>query len=75
MTAASADLLDWLRLAAIPGLGAERQRSLLAAFGLPRHIFAAGRSALAGVVGRELADAGRRQEAQRLLQQVEEELE
>ena len=57
MTAASADLPDWLRLAAIPGLGAERQRSLLAAFGLPRHIFAAGRSALAGVVGRELADA------------------
>ena len=57
MTAASADLPDWLRLAAVPGLGAERQRSLLAAFGLPRHIFAAGRSALAGVIGRELADA------------------
>lgn len=57
MTAALEDLSDWVRLAAVPGLGAERQRSLLAAFGLPRHIFGAGRSALAAVVGRELADA------------------
>ena len=57
MTAALEDLPDWLRLAAVRGLGVERQRSLLAAFGLPRHIFAAGRSALAAVVGRELADA------------------
>ncbi len=57
MTAATDDLADWLRLAAIPGLGAERQRSLLAAFGLPRHIFAAGRGALAAVVGHELAAA------------------
>ena len=57
LTAAARDLPDWLRLAAVPGLGAERQRSLLAAFGLPCHIFAAGRSALAAVVGRELADA------------------
>ena len=55
--AAADELADWLRLSAVPGLGAERQRSLLAAFGLPRHVFAAGRSALAGVVGRELADA------------------
>ena len=51
------DLIDWLRLAATPGLGADRQRSLLAAFGLPRHIFAAGRSALTGVVGSAAADA------------------
>jgi DNA processing protein len=57
VTAALEDLPDWLRLAAVRGLGVERQRSLLAAFGLPRHIFAAGRSALAAVVGRELADA------------------
>lgn len=57
LTGAAEDLADWLRLAAVPGLGAERQRSLLAAFGLPRHIFAAGRSALSAVVGRELADA------------------
>ncbi|WP_341646672.1 DNA-processing protein DprA [Thauera sp. SDU_THAU2] len=51
------DLIDWLRLAATPGLGADRQRSLLAAFGLPRHIFAAGRSAITGVVGSVAADA------------------
>ncbi len=51
------DLPDWLRLAAVPGLGPERQRSLLAAFGLPRQIFAAGRNALAAVVGQALADA------------------
>lgn len=57
LTGAAEDLADWLRLAAVPGLGAERQRSLLAAFGLPRHIFAAGRSALSAVVGRELTDA------------------
>lgn len=47
----------WLRLASIPGLGASRQRNLLAAFGLPHHIFNANRSALAAVVGRESADA------------------
>ncbi len=51
------DLVHWLRLASAPGLGAERQRSLLAAFGLPAHIFGAGRSALTGVVGAEAADA------------------
>lgn len=50
-------LADWLRLSAVTGLGAERQRRLLAAFGLPAHIFAAGRSAVAGVVGAEAADA------------------
>ena len=57
MTSATDDLAHWLRLAAVPGLGASRQRSLLAAFGLPQHIFGASRSALAGVVGREVADA------------------
>jgi DNA processing protein len=57
VTGAAEDLPDWLRLAAVPGLGPERQRSLLAAFGLPRQIFGAGRSALTAVVGHELADA------------------
>lgn len=57
LTGAAQDVADWLRLAAVPGVGTERQRSLLAAFGLPRHIFGASRSALAAVVGRELADA------------------
>jgi DNA processing protein len=35
-------LSDWLRLTLIPGIGGESQRKLLAAFGLPRHVFAAG---------------------------------
>ena len=51
------DLTHWLRLSAVPGLGAAHQRSLLAAFGLPQHIFAAGRGALAAVVGCEAAAA------------------
>lgn len=50
------DLAAWLRLTLIPGIGAERQRRLLAAFGLPERIFAAGRSALAAVVGARPAD-------------------
>lgn len=51
------DLAHWLRLSAVPGLGAAHQRSLLAAFGLPQHIFAASRGALAAVVGSEAAAA------------------
>ena len=41
MTAASG-LAAWLRLTLIPGIGGESQRKLLAAFGLPEQIFAAG---------------------------------
>ena len=52
----SDDLADWLRLTSIPGLGGETQRRLLAAFGLPGQIFAAGRSALSSVIGGEAAD-------------------
>ncbi|MBC9072883.1 DNA-protecting protein DprA [Thauera sp. CAU 1555] len=51
------DLAAWLRLTLTPGVGPERQRRLLAAFGLPDSIFAAGRSALIAVVGRDIADA------------------
>jgi DNA processing protein len=36
-------LAAWLRLTLIPGIGGETQRKLLAAFGLPEAIFAAGR--------------------------------
>ena len=57
MTAPADDLADWLRLACIPGVGTQGQRALLAAFGLPGHIFAAGRGALAAVVGAQAADA------------------
>lgn len=49
------DLADWLRLTCTPGLGPASQRALLAAFGLPEHIFSASRSTIAGVVGRDIA--------------------
>ena len=48
-------LAAWLRLTLIPGIGGETQRKLLAAFGLPEAVFAAGRIAVRGVVG-ERAD-------------------
>lgn len=44
-------LAAWLRLTLIPGIGGETQRKLLAAFGLPEAIFAAGRLATRAVVG------------------------
>ncbi|MFA9438816.1 DNA-processing protein DprA [Uliginosibacterium sp. sgz301328] len=47
----SHDLEHWLRLTLVPDIGTERQRHLLAAFGLPERIFAAGRLALEQVVG------------------------
>lgn len=47
----SDSLAHWLRLTLIPGIGGETQRKLLAAFGLPEAIFAAGKSALRGVIG------------------------
>ena len=48
-------LAAWLRLTLIPGIGGETQRKLLAAFGLPEAIFAAGRSAVRGVIGDKAA--------------------
>lgn len=57
MSGADTSLEDWLRLTLIPGIGGETQRRLLSAFGLPAAVFAAGRSALRGVVGEPLADA------------------
>ena len=50
-----ADLAAWLRLSLVPGLGGQSLRKLLSAFGLPQHILAAGRSALARVVSAEVA--------------------
>ncbi|WP_434514551.1 DNA-processing protein DprA [Dechloromonas sp. ARDL1] len=44
-------LAAWLRLTLIPGIGGETQRKLLAAFGLPEAIFAAGRLAARSIVG------------------------
>jgi len=40
----------------VPGIGGERQRQLLAALGPPSRIFAAGRAAIAQVIGAALAD-------------------
>ena len=47
----SESLAAWLRLTLIPGIGGESQRKLLAAFGLPEAIFAAGRLATRAVIG------------------------
>ncbi len=44
-------LAAWLRLTLTPGIGGETQRKLLAAFGLPEAIFAAGHLAVRAVVG------------------------
>lgn len=44
-------LAAWLHLTLAPGIGGETQRRLLAAFGPPENIFAAGRLAVRSVVG------------------------
>jgi DNA processing protein len=48
---ATDELADWLRLTLTPGIGGVTQRKLLAAFGLPHRIFAAGADALRAVAG------------------------
>lgn len=50
------ELAAWLRLTLTPGVGGETQRALLAAFGLPKHIFAEGATALARVMSPRLAE-------------------
>ncbi|MDP2882859.1 MAG: DNA-processing protein DprA [Azonexus sp.] len=47
----SEGLAAWLRLTLIPGIGGESQRKLLAAFGLPEAVLAAGRLAARSVIG------------------------
>lgn len=44
-------LAAWLRLTLIPGIGGETQRKLLAAFGLPEAVFAAGRLSARAIIG------------------------
>ncbi|KAA3649661.1 MAG: DNA-protecting protein DprA [Proteobacteria bacterium] len=51
----SPDLADWLRLTLIPGIGGERQRRLLGAFGLPGAIFQASHHAVAELIGDKAA--------------------
>ena len=48
-------LADWLRLTLIPGIGGETQRKLLAAFGLPETVFAAGYNTIRQVAGDRVA--------------------
>ncbi len=56
-------LAVWLRLTLTPGLGPAAQRQLLAAFGLPERIYAAGQPALAAVVGTAAARTLREHDA------------
>jgi DNA processing protein len=51
MTAGALDLVGWLRLTLTPGIGAETQRALLAACGLPDVIYATAPGVLRGVIG------------------------
>lgn len=64
------ELTAWLRLAQTPGVGNHAARKLLAAFGLPQHIFAQGPAALQRVVTQKQADA-LRDEPEALAQQVQ----
>jgi DNA processing protein len=50
-----AGLAAWLRLTLVPGVGGQTLRKLLAEFGLPEQVLAAGRPAIARVVGDDLA--------------------
>jgi len=50
-----AELAAWIKLSLVPGLGGQSLRRLLAAFGLPQQVLSAGRTALARIVGAELA--------------------
>lgn len=51
----SEELAEWLRLDRTAGVGPDTARRLLAAFGLPRNIFAAGHAALCTVVSERVA--------------------
>jgi len=51
------DLAAWLRLSLTPGIGNQRARQLLRAFGLPQQIFESSQTALGTVVGAAQAQA------------------
>lgn len=48
-----AGLAAWLQLTLTPGIGGETQRKLLAAFGLPEAILAAGRAEVSRLIGKK----------------------
>lgn len=67
---ANDDLRAWLNLTLPPGIGPRTQQQLLRAFGQPDAIFAAGLSAVAGIIGIKPAQTlfdGCQQEAQQTL--------
>ncbi len=49
------ELAAWIKLSLVPGLGGQSLRRLLAAFGLPQQVLAAGRAALGRIVSAEIA--------------------
>lgn len=51
-----AELAAWIKLSLVPGLGGQSLRKLLAAFGLPQQVLAAGRGALAKFVSAEVVE-------------------
>ncbi len=57
MSTPQPELAAWLRLSLAPGVGSSAQRRLLAVFGLPEAVFAAGHRAVAAVVGSDVADS------------------
>lgn len=57
MTLVAEDIAAWVQLEQTPGVGPETARKLLAAFGLPANILAAGFSALVKVVSERIAAA------------------
>ena len=62
---------DWLRLQQTPGVGAETARKLLAAFGLPAQIFAAGYAALKSVTSEKVATALSQPASDAILAQID----
>ncbi len=64
------EIAAWLRLIETPGVGQATARHLLAAFGLPEEIFKQSCSALAHVVGVDLAGLIKRPPSDGLAQQV-----
>jgi DNA processing protein len=50
-----AELAAWIKLSLVPGLGGQSLRRLLAAFGLPQQVLAAGRAGLGRIVSAEIA--------------------
>jgi DNA processing protein len=68
---AHAELADWIRLAETPGVGPDTARKLLAAFGLPEHIFSVTQAALCEVVSTRVAVALLTQPSAQLLALIE----